>query len=561
MPIYANIGVFPTGTNIGDLGISAATGIIYYWNGSSWIVETGPGAMLSIGTIDTGTPAANGAQDVSNQLILQSASVTVPGLVNLTTQSFAGNKTFTGTIAASNLSGTNTGDVTLAAFGSAPNANGLSLSGQVLNMQPASASQPGGVSTAAQTFAGIKTHASAAYFIDGTDAAPGVAFSSETGTGLVREAAGNVSLSVLGNIGLSIYKLSSTQFNLGFGGAAGVTTGSALSANYTYNGIASFNYSNLSQGSSAITQFYIGAGASGGNGITLENQAFASTAYTGGGGLVSAGPNLSFLNICAENGSAYMTFNVGGRTLATEAMRVGVTGTGGLTLNKGWGGLNISGSTSGIVSILPAAAAGTYNFNLPITAGSAGQVLTSQGGVSTAMTWSTAVSAVSVVSANGFTGTSSGGQTPALTLTTSITGVLKGNGTAISAATSGTDYSAGTSALATGIVKSTTATGALTIAVAGDFPTLNQNTTGTANIAGGAGGAVCYQSAANTTTTLANGSANQYLASAGGTSAPVWTTFAAPTIQTFGLPSSTAAAYYTFTVSSANATIGATYTK
>jgi len=70
--------------------------------------------------------------------------------------------------------------------------------------------------------------------------------------------------------------------------------------------------------------------------------------------------------------------------------------------------------------------------------------------------------------------------TPAITLSTSITGVLKGNGTAISAATSGTDYSAGTSGLATGILKSTTTTGALTIAVAGDFPTLNQNTTGSA---------------------------------------------------------------------------------
>jgi hypothetical protein len=52
------------------------------------------------------------------------------------------------------------------------------------------------------------------------------------------------------------------------------------------------------------------------------------------------------------------------------------------------------------------------------------------------------VTAVSVTSANGFTGTSSGGATPALTLTTSINGVLKGNGTAISAATAGTDYAA-----------------------------------------------------------------------------------------------------------------------
>ena len=59
------------------------------------------------------------------------------------------------------------------------------------------------------------------------------------------------------------------------------------------------------------------------------------------------------------------------------------------------------------------------------------------------------VTAVSVVSANGLAGTSSGGATPALTLSTSITGVLKGNGTAISAATAGTDYIAPSGALGT----------------------------------------------------------------------------------------------------------------
>lgn len=91
------------------------------------------------------------------------------------------------------------------------------------------------------------------------------------------------------------------------------------------------------------------------------------------------------------------------------------------------------------------------------------------------------VTTASVVSANGFAGTvATATTTPAITLTTTITGLLKGSGTAISAATSGTDYSAGTSALATGILKSTTTTGALTIAVAADFPTLNQSTTGNA---------------------------------------------------------------------------------
>jgi hypothetical protein len=56
------------------------------------------------------------------------------------------------------------------------------------------------------------------------------------------------------------------------------------------------------------------------------------------------------------------------------------------------------------------------------------------------------VTTVSVVSANGFAGSvANASTTPAITLTTSITGVLKGNGTAISAAVSGTDYAPATS--------------------------------------------------------------------------------------------------------------------
>ena len=99
----------------------------------------------------------------------------------------------------------------------------------------------------------------------------------------------------------------------------------------------------------------------------------------------------------------------------------------------------------------------------------------------TAASGSGTVTSVSVVTANGLAGTvATASITPAITLTTSVTGVIKGDGTALSAATSGTDYSPGTSALATGIVKSTTTTGALTIAIAADFPTLDQNTTGNA---------------------------------------------------------------------------------
>ena len=61
------------------------------------------------------------------------------------------------------------------------------------------------------------------------------------------------------------------------------------------------------------------------------------------------------------------------------------------------------------------------------------------------------VTTVSVVTANGFAGTvATATSTPAITLTTSITGVLKGNGTAISAATAGSDYAVGSIGLSGG---------------------------------------------------------------------------------------------------------------
>lgn len=94
VPIYANFAAFPPGSTAGDLAVAADTGILYEWNGVSWQVIAGPGAALTIGTIDTGTPSANGAQILANALIMQSASGTLPGLVNLTTQTLAGAKTF-----------------------------------------------------------------------------------------------------------------------------------------------------------------------------------------------------------------------------------------------------------------------------------------------------------------------------------------------------------------------------------------------------------------------------------------------------------------------------------
>lgn len=71
-------------------------------------------------------------------------------------------------------------------------------------------------------------------------------------------------------------------------------------------------------------------------------------------------------------------------------------------------------------------------------------VVTDSDGVMSSQAITTgSVTSVSVVSANGFAGTvATATTTPAITISTTVTGLLKGNGTAISAAVAGTDYQA-----------------------------------------------------------------------------------------------------------------------
>jgi len=91
-----------------------------------------------------------------------------------------------------------------------------------------------------------------------------------------------------------------------------------------------------------------------------------------------------------------------------------------------------------------------YTYLLPDQTGNTGKILSTDGATPSWITAPTGtVTAVSVATSNGLAGSSSGGATPQLTLSTTVTGIVKGNGTALSAATAGTDYVAPGSALGT----------------------------------------------------------------------------------------------------------------
>lgn len=190
--------------------------------------------------------------------------------------------------------------------------------------------------------------------------------------------------------------------------------------------------------------------------VTVTNSAPDQTvAITGAGGAVVTGtyPNFTITTPSGTVTSVTGTAPIASTGGATPAISISQS----------------SGTTDGYLSSTDWT---TFNNKQPagtyVTSVSATSPVTSSGGTTptiampaattsvsgylTSTDWNTfnnkgsgTVTAVSVVSANGLAGTSSGGATPALTLSTTVTGLLKGNGTAISAATSGTDYAPATS--------------------------------------------------------------------------------------------------------------------
>lgn len=118
---------------------------------------------------------------------------------------------------------------------------------------------------------------------------------------------------------------------------------------------------------------------------------------------------------------------------------------------------------------------------VPFSAVTIGTGLSFSGGTLSATGGTGTVTSISVASTHGFTGTSSGGATPILTLSTSVTGILSGNGTTISAASttgSGNVVLATSPTLTTPILGAASASGLTLSSITGSTQCLHVNTSG-----------------------------------------------------------------------------------
>lgn len=421
VPTYANFASLPATASDGAVAVTLDTDTIYVFNGGSatWIPKGTGGSSISVGTIDSDAPSSDGATISGAALIMQSASDTSPGLVNNTTQTFSGAKTFTGAISASNLSGTNTGNVSIGT------ANGLSLVSQALSLALSSTSTTGALSsTDWNTFNGKQASGnyitaltgdgtasgpgSAALTLATVNASPGSFGSASTTLSATVNAKGLITALSSQSIQIAESQVTNLTTDLaakvtavsvasanGFAGSSGGTSTPALTLTTTVTGLLKGNGTAISAASSSdlptitLTGDVTGA-ASGGSVATTYSATVPLN--KGGTGQTTKAPAfdalqpMSALGDVIYGGASGTGTALAGNITSTKKFLT-QTGNGSISAAPGWNVLaqadlptialtgDVTGSASAgsiataYATVVPIAKGGTNNGSLAVTAG------------------------------------------------------------------------------------------------------------------------------------------------------------------------------------------------
>jgi len=386
---YAGQGTGPLGTNICDYDAPITNPTGYHYLCMS--ANAQGGGLLVFGN-------AGGATQLPLQFIINGVAYPFPGglsgLVVGSTSVTGGSSGQCLTIAAGFLGSQScvasavtslTGDVT----GTGPGATATTLATVNSNVGSfgSSISIPNFIVNAKGliTSAGSNPVIAPAGTLTGSILAPGVVNSSLTSVGALASGSLTTGFTPVnpaqGGTGLA----SGTSGGvLAFTGATTIVSSGALTANLPVIGGGAGAAPTVGTVSGNTTKFITTTGALGaGDCVSIDGagnfvDAGGPCTVGGGGGTVAAstiGQVPVYTGATTVTGAAAMTYAAGTLTLGTANTTLGAT--------------VLEGSTSGAVTVRPAAVAGTYNFVLPAAAGSVGAPLLSGGGGTTAQTYGT----------------------------------------------------------------------------------------------------------------------------------------------------------------------------
>ena len=284
--------------------------------------------------------------------------------------------------------------------------NGATISGTTIYMQSAGVNNTGLVNISAQTFGGAKTFNVQTLFADGSQSAPGIAFSNETTSGLYRVGVEHIALGVGNFNAIDIIGSGNAYANIGLGGGASLSPNFPLYVNRTIAGTIQLQLNNPDIGAGSGSK--IQAQADNGNNL-LELSAFTAATiapdiYAGGRGIVRATGALTGITLVADStANSDIRFYPGGDNLANRVVTIGSAGL--VATQSIWAPALVIGSTT----VTASASAGTYTITLPGSQGSALQAPLNDG--SGRLSWQ-------------FINLASGGVVGSLSLTSQVVGNL-----------------------------------------------------------------------------------------------------------------------------------------